>query len=85
MGTSETLPIDLDHVYILVTENAPEAAVLQSFGLCMYEREARHTGQGTASRFFLFKNMYLELIWIGDMQEMMQHAERTGIDSLGSE
>jgi hypothetical protein len=85
MDRSESLPIALDHVYLLVAENAPETTVLQAAGLRPYARDARHDGQGMASRSLLFKNMYIELLWVRDAQEMIQHAEQTGLDLLEAE
>lgn len=56
---------ELDHVFICVSTNAPEASALAAFGL----REGpsnTHPGQGTACRRFLFHNAYLELLWVDD-------------------
>ena len=60
--------MDLDHVFILCDEGAPEAAALLRAGL----REGSgntHPGQGTACRRFFFANSYLELMWVGDVEE----------------
>ena len=57
--------MELDHVFILCDEGAPEAEALQRLGL----REGSgntHPGQGTACRRFFFANAYLELIWVDD-------------------
>jgi hypothetical protein len=79
---SEKPPIHLDHVYILVTEDAPETEILQSYGLRPYTPDTFHSGQGTASRCCFFQNAYLELLWIHNVQEMRAHAEQTGLSTL---
>ena len=58
--------MELDHVFILCDEGAPEAAALTRLGL----REGSpntHPGQGTACRRFFFANAYLELLWVDDV------------------
>lgn len=60
--------MDLDHVFILCDEGAPEAGALLRAGL----REGSgntHPGQGTACRRFFFANGYLELLWVRDVEE----------------
>jgi len=57
--------MELDHVFILCDEGAPEAAALLRIGI----REGSgntHPGQGTACRRFFFANAYLELVWVDD-------------------
>jgi hypothetical protein len=57
--------MELDHVFILCDEGAPEADALLRLGL----REGSsntHAGQGTAGRRFFFANAYLELLWVHD-------------------
>jgi len=59
---------ELDHVFLCVSNNAPEASALAAFGL----REGRantHPGQGTACRRFPLHNAYLELLWVNDPTE----------------
>jgi hypothetical protein len=57
--------VELDHVFIVVQPGAAaEVAALQSAGLIVASRVAKHAGQGTASRAVLFENVYLELIWV---------------------
>jgi hypothetical protein len=55
--------IDLDHVWIMVTPNAPERAALTRAGFQISPDLNRHDGQGTASITVEFENSYLELIW----------------------
>ncbi len=62
--------LDLDHLYICVAEGAPEASVLENAGLRLAGDTAHHIGQGTASVFFVFENMYLELSWVEDSVEL---------------
>jgi Glyoxalase-like domain len=71
--------LDIDHVYIMVAPNAPEAAYLASQGLFLLTETAHHEGQGTAARFFMFKNMYLELVWIEDEDAHAQHSTNVGV------
>ncbi len=69
--------MELDHVFILCDEGAPEAAALLRIGI----REGSgntHPGQGTACRRFFFANAYLELIWVDDAAEAgREPAKRT--------
>jgi hypothetical protein len=60
--------IELDHLFILSSVDAPEAARLQRLGL--HEGSPNtHPGQGTASRRFFFRHAYLELLWVCDPQQ----------------
>ena len=52
-----------DHVWIVVSPNAPEREVLERAGFRASPDLNRHDGQGTASISFDFENAYLELIW----------------------
>lgn len=54
--------LELDHIFICVEPNAPEASTLLNFGL-QEGRNGVHRGQGTANRCFFFHNAYLELLW----------------------
>lgn len=78
----EEFPLELDHVFVWVTKGAPEARALENAGLQIQDRTNQHTGQGTASRVFIFENLYLELIWIDDEQAAAKNAARTGIDMM---
>jgi hypothetical protein len=67
--------IELDHVFICTAPGAPEGEELVRFGL----REGspnQHPGQGTASRRFPFVNAMLELVWVGDVDEVRSEATR---------
>jgi hypothetical protein len=76
----EEFPLQLDHVLVWVTKGAPEAKVLENAGLQILDGTHQHTAQGTASKVFLFENLYLELIWIDDEEAAAKNAARTGID-----
>lgn len=77
---SNHFPLELDHIFIWVKPNAPEAAILEEIGIKRTPNTSEHRGQGTASNFFFFENAYLELIWISDENVAQQSMERTGID-----
>jgi hypothetical protein len=55
--------IEFDHVWIMVSPNAPERAALQRAGLQISPDVNRHDGQGTASITVEFDNAFLELMW----------------------
>jgi hypothetical protein len=57
--------MELDHVFILCDEGAPEAEALVRLGVREGSPNA-HPGQGTACRRFFFANAYLELLWVHD-------------------
>lgn len=81
-NTLQPFPLELDHVFVWVTKGAPEAAWLQKAGLQLQPETHPHIGQGTASKIFIFENLYLELIWIEDEQAAAKNAARSGIDML---
>ncbi len=60
--------LELDHVFIFVSEGAPEADALLRFGLLEGEPNI-HPGQGTSNRRFFFSNMMLELLWVSNIDE----------------
>jgi Glyoxalase-like domain len=55
--------LQFDHVWIMVSANAPERAPLERAGFQIAKEINRHDGQGTASITVEFENSYLELIW----------------------
>ena len=81
-GTARKFPLELDHVFVWVAKGAPEAEALQKAGLHLQPETNQHTGQGTASKIFIFENLYLELIWIEDEQAAAKNAARSGTDML---
>lgn len=62
---AETGPsqIEFDHIWTMVSPNAPERAALQSAGFRISPDINRHDGQGTASITVEFQNAFLELMW----------------------
>ena len=85
MDKAEQATLEIDHIYVMVTPDAPEATYLQSCGLFLLDDIMHHEGQGTASRFFMFKNMYLELAWVNDQAVMLQKSAEEGIEIVLSE
>lgn len=61
--------LELDHVFIFVSEGAPEADALSKFGFSEGEPNV-HPGQGTSNRRFFFSNMMLELLWVSNVDEV---------------
>lgn len=55
--------VQLDHVRIMVSANAPERAALARAGFQIAKDVNHHEGQGTASITVEFENAYLELMW----------------------
>src|SRR5882724_12435939 len=68
--------LEFDHVWIVVTRDAPERAALERAGLKISPDVNRHDGQGTASISAEFINSYLELIWPDPTVSVSQGAER---------
>ena len=55
--------IELDHVWIMVSRDAPERAALTRAGFQFAPEVNRHDGQGTASISVELENGYIELMW----------------------
>jgi Glyoxalase-like domain len=55
--------VELDHLFVLVSQGAPEADFVAELGL-IEGSPNEHAGQGTACRRFFFSNAYLELLWV---------------------
>ena len=73
------LDFELDHVFILVSEGAPEADLLVAFGILEGSSNV-HPGQGTANRRFFFHNVMLELAWVSHPDEAQSTLTRpTGL------
>jgi len=62
------MDFELDHVFICVSEGAPESDLLVEFGLSEGARNV-HPGQGTSNRRFFFHNAMLELLWVANPDE----------------
>jgi len=67
--------MELDHVFVRTTFNAPEADLLRQFGLTEGSGNT-HPGQGTANRRFFFHNAFLEFLWISDAEEIQSEQTR---------
>lgn len=65
--------LQLDHLFILVSPQAPEADALLDIGLLEGPSNA-HPGQGTRNRRFFFNNTTLEFLFIHDIAEAMNGA-----------
>lgn len=60
--------LELDHIFILVEPEGPEAGRLKALGLVEnYRRD--HPGQGTSNICYCFDNAFLELLWLTDEAE----------------
>jgi hypothetical protein len=55
--------IERDHVWIMVSRDAPERAALTRAGFRIAPDVSRHDGQGTASISVELENAYIELMW----------------------
>lgn len=60
---AEAPALRFDHVWIMVSPNAPERTVLEKAGFQISPNVNRHDGQGTASVTVEFQNAFLELMW----------------------
>ncbi|MBT8340155.1 MAG: VOC family protein [Desulfatitalea sp.] len=69
------MSLELDHVFIFVSEGAPEADKLIKFGFSEGEPNV-HPGQGTSNRRFFFDNMMLELLWVSNIDEAKSELTR---------
>ena len=70
-----TMALELDHVFICCSPDAPEADALVRFGL-LEGSSNMHPGQGTANRRFFFRNAYLELLWVSNPAEARSEQTR---------
>src|SRR6266566_9703028 len=68
--------LEFDHVWIVVTRDAPERAALERVGLKFSPNVNRHDGQGTASITAEFLNTYIELMWPDPTVSVAPGAER---------
>jgi hypothetical protein len=55
--------VELDHLFIVTTPDAPEIGCLEAVGLVPTYRRT-HAGQGTANVCYCFENAFLEVLWI---------------------
>jgi hypothetical protein len=68
--------LEFDHIWIVVTRDAPERAALERAGLKISPDVNRNDGQGTASVSTEFLNGYLELMWPDPTVSVASGAER---------
>jgi len=61
--------MEIDHIYICTQPKALVGDLLTEFGLAEGSSNT-HPGQGTASRRFYFHNLMLELLWVGNLEEV---------------
>jgi hypothetical protein len=76
LHTATAAELEFDHVWIVVTRDAPERAALERAGLKISPNLNRHDGQGTASISAEFLNAYLELMWPDPTVSVAPGAER---------
>jgi len=74
--TAAPAELEFDHVWIVVSRDAPERGALDRAGLKISPNVNRHDGQGTASMAAEFLNSYLELMWPDPTVSVAQGAER---------
>ncbi len=68
--------LEFDHVWIVVSRDAPERLALERAGLKISPGVNRNDGQGTASVSAEFLNAYIELMWPDPTVPVAQGAER---------
>ncbi len=74
--TAAAAELEFDHVWIVVTRDAPERAALEHAGLTISPNVNRNDGQGTASVSAEFFNGYIELMWPDPTVSVAPGAER---------
>jgi len=68
--------LEFDHVWVVVTRDAPERAALERAGFKISPGVNRNNGQGTASVSAEFFNSYIELMWPDPTVSVAPGAER---------
>lgn len=68
--------LEFDHVWLVVSRDAPERSALEHAGLTVLPSVSRHEGQGTASVSAEFFNAYIELLWPDPTVPVAPGAER---------
>lgn len=61
--------MELDHLFLFTRSDGPEIELLAQMGFVETYRRA-HPGQGTANVCYCFDNLYLELLWVQDPDEV---------------
>jgi len=68
--------LEFDHVWLVVSRDAPERSMLDDAGLTIGPGVNQHDGQGTASVTAEFLNGYIELLWPDPTVSVAPGAER---------
>ena len=68
--------IELDHAWIMVSQDAPERAALEQVGFQISKDVNHHEGTGTSSITVEFENTYLELMWSDPKVPVAHEMER---------
>ena len=79
--TAAPAELEFDHVWIVVSRDAPERGALDRAGLKISPNVNRHDGQGTASMAAEFLNSYLELMWPDPTVSVAQGA-KSGVEKF---
>jgi Glyoxalase-like domain len=67
--STAALKMEIDHVFVFVGSQGDEVKPFQSLGLVeTYRRQ--HAGQGTQNVCFCFDNLFLELLWVSQADEV---------------
>jgi hypothetical protein len=67
--------MQIDHIFIRARAGAPEAEQLLALGWAEGSSN-HHPGQGTENRRFFFENIFIELLWIADHDEIQGEQTR---------
>src|SRR5262245_9262051 len=76
LSSAASRSLEFDHVWIVVSRDAPERAALERVGLKISPGVNRNDGQGTASVAAEFLNSYIELMWPDPTVSVAPGAER---------
>jgi hypothetical protein len=63
--------LEPDHLYIWVSEGAPEGAALRELGILQYP-DTTDNGEGVEQITFQFENVFLELLWVADEERFLE-------------
>jgi hypothetical protein len=64
--------LEPDHLYIWVSEGAPEGAALRELGILQYP-DTVDNGEGVEQITFQLENVFLELLWVSDEELFLEH------------
>lgn len=74
--------LELDHVVVFCSVDAPEAKALEAVGLQGFGGTTKHGKLGTASTSFFFSNIrYIELFWLHDLEAAHQHLDPLSLNA----